>query len=191
MEYCTCNAICPCWLGENPDGDFCYVAVAWHFNSGNIDGVDVSGLTIGAVADVPNNILDGGWRVVVAMDEKASTQQEEALLSVYTGQQGGPVADIAKLIGEVVAVERVPIVYEGAKGKGTLKMGTAVDATMVPYLDGAGQPTMLHNSVFSSVGGAPVYVGKAPIYKVNRPELGINVDMSDHNVVQGNFPFEA
>ena len=50
---------------------------------------------------------------------------------------------------------------------------------------------MLYNSVFSSVGGAPVYAGKAPTYKVTNSALGINVDLSDHNVVQGNFLFEA
>jgi hypothetical protein len=33
----------------------------------------------------------------------------DALLKVYTGKLGGPIADIAKLVGEVVAVERVPI----------------------------------------------------------------------------------
>ena len=156
MEYCTCNAICPCWLGEDPDGDVCYVAVAWHFDKGDIDGVDVSGLTLGAIAHVPGNILEGNWRVVVVVDDKSSQQQEDAILSVYTGQQGGPVADIVKLIGEVVAVERAPITYHADKGKGMLKMGQAVDAEMVPYYNSAGEPTMLYNSVFSSVGGAPV-----------------------------------
>ena len=191
MEYCTCNAICPCWLGDDPDGGTCDVAVAWHFNSGTIDGVDVSGLTLGAMAHVPGNILEGNWRVVVVMDDKATADQEAAILSVYTGKQGGPVADIVRLIGEVVAVERAPITYEADKGKGTLKMGTAVDANMVPYYNSAGEPTMLHNSVFSSIGGGPAYVGKAPTYKVSSATLGMHVDLSGHNVVQGNFLFEG
>ncbi len=125
------------------------------------------------------------------MDEKATTQQEEAILSVYTGKQGGPVADLVKLIGEVVGVERAPIVFHADKGKGTLKMGQAVDAEMVPYLNSKGEPTMLHNSVFSSIGGAPAYAGKAPTYKVTNKALGMNVNLTDHNVVQGDFVFEA
>ena len=28
MEYCTCYAMCPCWIGEDPDGGVCEVAVA-------------------------------------------------------------------------------------------------------------------------------------------------------------------
>ena len=182
MEYCTCNAICPCWLGEDPDGGVCDVAVAWHFDRGTIDGVDVSGLTLGALAHVPGNILKGNWRVIVVVDDKASPQQEEAILSVYTGKQGGPVADIVKLIGEVVAVERAPITFEADKGAGVLKIGQAVDANMVPYRNSAGEPTMLHNSVFSSISGGPVYTGKAPIYKVTSQALGMYVDLKDHNV---------
>ena len=191
MEYCTCHAMRPCWIGEDPDGGVCEVAVAWHFDKGTIDGLDVSGLTLGAVAHVPGNILKGNWRVVVVMDDKATPQQEEAILSVYTGKQGGPVADIVKLIGEVVAVERAPITFSAENGKGTLKMGSAVDAEMVPYISPGGEPTMVHNSVFSSIGGGPAYVGKAPVYKVTSQALGINVDMSDHSVIQGKFVFEA
>ena len=191
LEFCTCNAICPCWIGEDPDGGTCDVAVAWHFRKGAIDGVDVSGLTLGAMAHVPGNILEGNWRVVVVMDEKATTQQEEAILSVYTGKQGGPVADIVKLIGEVVGVERAPISFQADKGKGFLKIGQSVDAVMEPYLNPKGEPTMLHNSVFSSSGGGPAYVGKAPTYKVTNQALGMDVNLSGHNVVQGNFLFEG
>ena len=153
--------------------------------------MDVSGLTLGAIAHVPGNILQGNWRVVVVVDDKATPQQEEAILNVYTGKLGGPVADIVKLIGEVVAVERAPITFEAEKGKGTLKMGQAVDAVMEPYLNPRGEPTMLYNSVFSSSGGGPVYAGKAPTYKVTNPALGLNVNLSDHNVVQGDFIFEG
>ena len=70
-------------------------------------------------------------------------------------------------------------------------MGQAVGAEMVPYYNANGEPTMLYNSVFSSIGGAPAYVGKAPTYKITSPALGLNVNLSDHNVVQGNFLFEA
>ena len=191
LEFCTCNAICPCWIGEDPDGGTCDVAIAWHFRKGNIDGVDVSGLTLGAMAHVPGNILEGNWRVVVVMDEKATTQQEEAILNVYTGKLGGPVADLVKLIGEVVGVERAPITFQADKGKGTLKIGQAVDAVMEPYLDSKGEPTMLHNSVFSSIGGAPAYAGKAPTYKVTNQALGMDVNLSGHNVIQGDFVFEG
>ena len=51
LEVCTCKILCPCWVGEDPDLGDCKSAMAWHFDQGTIDGVDVSGRTIGF--DVP------------------------------------------------------------------------------------------------------------------------------------------
>jgi len=105
---------------------------------------------------------------------------------------GGPVADVVKLIGEVAGVERAPIIFEADNGKGRLKIGQAVDAEMVPYVSPhTGEPTMLYKSVFSDIGGGPMYPGKAPTYKVNNAALGINLDLSGKSVIQGRFFFES
>ena len=101
LEVCNCNVLCPCWIGEDPDNGTCDTIVAWRIDKGTVDGVDVAGNTIAAVAHVPGNILEGNWRAAIFVDENASKAQEEALLKVYTGQAGGPVADLAKLIERV------------------------------------------------------------------------------------------
>jgi hypothetical protein len=191
LEVCTCNVICPCWVGEDPDGGTCDGVIAWHIDSGTIDGVDVSDHTFAVLAHIPGNVLTpGSWRVVAYVDDKASPQQEEALLNVWTGKLGGPVADLAGLIGEVVAVERVPITFTVEKGKGALKIGSAIEAELAP-IQGATGATTLHDSAFSSIPGSPAYVGKASKYRANASALGINVDLKDHNSVQGNFRFVA
>jgi hypothetical protein len=190
LEVCTCAVICPCWVGEDPDGGTCDGVLAWHIDKGTVDGTDVSDLTISAVAHIPGNILKGNWRAVVYVDDKASSQQQDALLSVWTGKLGGPVADLVQLIGEVVAVERAPITFEVREGKGTLKIGAAVQAQIDP-LEGATGPTTLHDSAFSSIPGSPSYVSKAPSYKVNQPSLGLSIDLRDHSAVQGSFRFQS
>ena len=43
LEVCTCNVLCPCWIGEDPDGGTCDSALAWHIDGGSIEGVDVDG----------------------------------------------------------------------------------------------------------------------------------------------------
>ena len=45
LEVCSCNVLCPCWIGVDPDGGDCQSVVAYHFDRGLIRGVDVSGLT--------------------------------------------------------------------------------------------------------------------------------------------------
>ena len=101
---------------------------------------------------------------------------------------GGPVADLAGLVGEVVAVESVPIDFKVEKGKGTLKVGDGIEAEIEP-LQGATGFTTLNDSIFSNIPGSPAYVSKAPVYKANVPELGFNISLSGHNAVQGSFRF--
>lgn len=66
LEVCDCNVLCPCWIGEDPDGGTCDAVVAWQIDKGTIEGVDVSGLTIAAIAHIPKNVLEPkSWKVVV------------------------------------------------------------------------------------------------------------------------------
>ncbi len=190
LEVCTCDVLCPCWVGADPDGGTCDGTLSWHFDKGKIDGVDVSGLTLAILCHIPGNILKGNWRAVVFMDEKASPQQEEAILNAFTGKLGGPIAELAQLIGEVVAVERAPITFEVEKGKGRLRIGSAVTADIEPFQGATGRDTTLHDTAFSSIPGSPAYVGKASVYKATSPVLGLDVDLQDHNAIQGTFLFE-
>ena len=122
LEVCDCRVLCPCWIGEDPDNGTCDSAMAYHFDAGQIDGVDVTGRTIAFVCHIPGNVLQGNFRVAVYVDSGASDTQQEALLKAYTGQLGGPIADIAKLVGEVVSVERAPITFDVNEGRGTLRI---------------------------------------------------------------------
>lgn len=191
LEVCDCRVLCPCWIGEDPDNGTCDTIVAYHFDKGTIDGVDVKGRTLAIVAHLPGNILKGNWRVAVYIDDKASDAQQEALLKVYTGKLGGPIADIAKLVGEVVAVERVPIIFNVKEGRGTIKIGENQYAELEPYQGATGTTTTLTDTIFSTVPGAPVFVGKAPRYISKQPALGINVDLKDHNALQSTFVFDG
>ena len=191
LEVCTCNTLCPCWVGEDPDGGVCEGLLGWRVDKGTIDGVDVSGITLAMMAHIPGNIMQGNWRAVVYMDEKSTSQQEEALLNVFTGKLGGPIADMASLIGEVVGVERVPITADVVGGKGTIKIGQAVEAEMSPFEGLTGKSTTLHDTVFTTVPGSPAYPGKAAYYRANVPALGLNINLEGHNAVQASFRFEG
>jgi len=191
LEVCNCNVLCPCWIGEDPDNGTCDTIVAWRFDRGDVNGVDVSDRTIALMAHVPGNILEGNWRAAVYLDEKVSPAQEEAILSVYTGKLGGPVAELVKLVGEVVSVEKVPIQFDVQGGKGTLRIGNAGYAELEPYKNATGATTTLADTVFSTVPGAPVFVGKSPRYTAQNEKLGIKLDLSGHNALQSTFVFDS
>ena len=191
LEVCNCNVLCPCWIGEDPDNGTCDTIVAWRFDKGTIDGVDVAGQTIALLAHVPGNILEGNWTAAVYLDEGISAAQEKAILDVYTGKLGGPVGELVKLIGEVVSVQKVPITFDVQGGKGTIKLGDVGYAELEPYKNATGATTTLQDTVFSTVPGAPVFVGKSPRYRAKNERLGIDIDLSGHNALQSTFVFDA
>ena len=191
LEVCDCRVLCPCWIGEDPDNGTCDSAQAWHFDKGSINGIDVTGRTIAAAFHIPGNILKGDIRAAIYVDDGASDEQQQAILDVFSGKLGGPVAELAKLIGEVVSVERVPITFAVNEGRGTLQVGGAASAELEPYRGANGAVTTLTDTIFSTVPGAPVFVGKATRYQSKISELERDVDLSGHNALQSTFVFDA
>jgi hypothetical protein len=190
LEVCTCNTLCPCWVGEDPDGGTCDSALAYHFDKGSIDGVDVSGLTLALAVHIPGNVLKGNWRALVFIDEKATKAQEETLLKVFSGKAGGPIAELTKLIGEVIDVRRAPIKFDVVQGQGTFIVGDTVHAELRPFVGPTGQPTTLTESIFSTVPGSPAYVGKAVSYRQQSPELRQDITLQGHNAILSDFKFD-
>ena len=187
LEVCTCKILCPCWVGEDPDLDYCDGLLGWHVDKGKVNNTDVSGHALVVLAHIPGNILKGNWSVRIYVDDKATAEQKDALVGVWTGRQGGPVADLAKLVGKVIAVEQVPITFDIKGVNGTLKVGNVIDAGLRPFQGATGKDTALYDTIFTTIPGSPAYVGKASHYKVNAPEF--QIDLKDHNAVSGSFRF--
>ena len=152
----------PCWIGEDPDGGTCDAFNAYHFDRGTIRGIDVSGLNYVRVVHIPGNVLTpASWQQVVFVDEQASEEQRQAILDAYDGKLGGPLADLAGLIGETLGVELATITHEVHQGKGRLTIGDVVHSEMHPYAGPDGSTTTLRDSLFSTVPGSPAYVAVA------------------------------
>lgn len=191
LEVCDCNVLCPCWIGEDPDNGTCQSALAYHIRTGTIDGIDVSGLTFAVAAFIPGNVLAGNFRVIRYVDDRASREQADAILAAFRGELGGPLKDLAGLVGEEVDARRAPISYEIVKGKGRLTIGEAVDAEMAPYHGPSGAVTTLNESIFSTIPGSPAYVSKASHFKMEQPEIGVSLDLAGRNAIQGTFRLDA
>ena len=190
LEACSCGVLCPCWIGEDPDGGECYAIVGYHFDSGEIREVDVSGLSLLSVAHIPGNILAGNWEVVVLVDDAASDEQREAILAAFTGELGGPLADLAQLIGTVKGVESVAIRHEVEEGVGSLSVPGILEAKMEPYRGPDGSVTTLHESIFSTVPGSPAWVSKASKNRVDLPQYGMSWEFEGRNAIQAEWTME-
>ncbi len=191
LEVCNCKVLCPCWIGEDPDNGYCESSFAYRFNSGEVDGVDVTGVVAAANVKIPGNVLQGNWTRQLYVDDGASDAQASAVVDLLTGKKGGPLADLAALIGTELDAKRAPVIFELVEGKGTLKIGDFVEAKMEPYRGPTGAVTTLNESIFTTIPGAPAYVSKAEHYRAKDDNIGLNLKLENHNAIQGAFRFEA
>jgi hypothetical protein len=148
FENCSCDVPCPCTvsLDLGADYDRCNALLVFHIESGEVEGVDVSGLTVAALADTPKVMSEGNWRLGVLMDEKASDEQAEKLAAVFGGQLGGPMEALGPLVGESLGMGRVPMEVSSENGTHSVRFGDrgAMAVTdVVPFGKEDGEPAKL------------------------------------------------
>jgi hypothetical protein len=126
FENCPCDMVCPCTtsgLTKPADAERCRVVLVFHIDSGVVEEVDVSGLTVAVLADTPQVMADGNWRVGVFMDANSTREQADKLGAVFSGQLGGPMEALSGLIGENLGVEVAPIEYEDDGRRHRMRIG--------------------------------------------------------------------
>ena len=129
FETCSCDLFCPCNISFDHGAtyDYCRVTLVFDITEGDVDGTDVGGLKVAAIADSPKVMTDGNWRLGLFIDENATDEQAEKLTGVFTGQLGGPMEALAPLVGEVLGVERASFEVRQDGGKHSVKIGDAID----------------------------------------------------------------
>ena len=131
FENCTCDVACPCTVSSlalPADRDHCSVVLAFNVESGEVEGVDVSGLSVALVAHSPQaQMSDGNWRAGLVIDDSASDEQADKLGAVFGGQLGGPLELLGPLIGENLGVARAAIDYENDGLRHRLRIGDDAD----------------------------------------------------------------
>jgi hypothetical protein len=156
VETCSCELMCPCNLSLDHGAtyDFCRVTLVFDIREGEIEGTDVAGPKVAAIADTPKVMTEGNWKLGVFVDDQASDEQADKLVQVFGGQLGGPMAALAPLIGEMLGVERAPIevVHDGLRH--SVRVGDAIDfeiEDIVPFGVQDGTPVRF-DGMFHPVG---------------------------------------
>jgi hypothetical protein len=155
FETCSCDVICPCTasLTLGATLDHCSVVLVFNIKDGEVDGTDVSGVVVAAVAETPKVMSDGNWRLGVVIDEAASDEQAEAL---------GP------LIGENLGMERLPIEVQEDGLKHAVRIGDEVDfevEDVVPFGVETGEPARI-TGIFHPV-GSELTISRATRSRIN------------------------
>jgi hypothetical protein len=148
FETCSCEVVCPCTasLSLGADYDRCRVTLVFNVVDGDVEGTDVSGLKVAAVADTPKVMTDGNWRLGVFIDAAASDEQASKLGAVFGGQLGGPMEALGPLVGENLGVERASIDIHEEGLRHSVKIGDSIDfeiEDVVPFGVESGEPARL------------------------------------------------
>ena len=148
FETCSCDTVCPCTasLAFGATHDYCRVVLVFHVKNGEVEGTDVSGLTVAAVADTPKVMTEGNWKLGVFIDAAASDEQADKLGAVFSGALGGPMQALGPLVGESLGVERAAIEVQEDGVRHSVRIGDAVDfeiEDIVPFGSESGEPAKL------------------------------------------------
>jgi hypothetical protein len=191
FENCSCEVACPCGasnLALPATYDRCRVLLAFNVATGEVDGVDISGKSVALFADTPKQMTDGGWRVGVFLDETASEEQREKLLSVFSGEQGGAPAMFAPLMGEMLGVEVAPIAFADDGRRHSVQIGDAVDIEVEDFA-GAEEGSVMTLNGIGHPANSTLVLSRATRSKI--AAFGLELDLTGKNGHSAPFSWQS
>jgi hypothetical protein len=189
FEACNCDTACPCvFLGAPTEGD-CTVLVAWHIDKGNFGATALDGLNTVLAAHSPGHMLQTKWKAALYLDERATGEQRDALLKIFSGQAGGHFANLAACLGEVLGVKPAAIDFraEGKRRSMTIDSLAAMEIEAVP---GAGDAEVtIANLPFCVVPGIPAVAARSK--RLTYRDYGYAWEISDKNGFYSTFAYQG
>lgn len=135
VRSCNCTVFCPSVLslGHHPPTEgFCQSWAGIRVDAGHFGEVDLSGLNLGLMMDIPGQMSRGNWTVGLFLDERASVYAAKAFAKIFSGKAGGPASVFSTLVGKVLGSERVPITYETHGATRVFRILGIIDGAVTP-----------------------------------------------------------
>lgn len=136
-ETCSCDYVCPCILAQmavEPTKGTCTFAMAFQIEKGAFGSASLDGLGFIVLGLTPEAMGKGNWSVGVVIDDRATTEQRDAITAIASGSAGGPMAGLSGLIGKFLGVESAPIKFESAGAKWSVTAASLVDMAAQPAM---------------------------------------------------------
>jgi hypothetical protein len=87
---CNCSWGCPCQFNSLPSEGNCQAAIAIRIDEGHFGPTRLDGLSVVVLAAWPGAIHEGRGECLPVVDERASPEQRQALLTILSGQETEP-----------------------------------------------------------------------------------------------------
>ncbi len=147
FENCNCTAVCPGHIhfSQKCTHEICHGFWAIRFEGGRVgagggggsragdagrardmnragaDGcagdIDLAGVDVVVVYETPQVMVDGGWKQVIIVSDRATGAQRRAVEEILTGMRGGPWEILARFVADAQPTRTAPIRIEEAPGR--------------------------------------------------------------------------
>jgi hypothetical protein len=149
---CNCTVFCPCVLslGDHPPTEgYCQTWAGFRIDEGHFGDVDLSGINLGLVMEIPGLMGRGNWTAGLFIDKRASIYAVKAITRIFSGKAGGTTHLLSILVGNFLGVEQVPITYEIDGKTRIFKIPKIIDGAVTPIPGNKpGQDTTISNSEY-------------------------------------------
>ena len=190
VEACNCEVACPCIFFSPPTEGECKVVVGWHIDKGRHGETSLDGLNAAMIAYAPGNMKDGQWKVALYLDERGDQKQRAALQGIFSGAEGGHLANLGPLIGQVLGARSTVIKFErGPKSRFRFEVNGAASTEFEPIAGQGGAPAEIKGQPLAISPGYPVTVSRASSLKIS--DYGIVCDIAGRNGFFAPFAYQA
>ncbi|WP_097459079.1 DUF1326 domain-containing protein [Mangrovitalea sediminis] len=189
FESCNCEAACPCVFLSNPSEGQCTALVAWHIDRGRLGEVPLNGLNVAFSVFSPGHMAQVKWEVAVYLDASADESQRDALLRIFSGQEGGHPARLAEHVGKILGVASVPIHYVAEGRQRSLSIADKVEVSIeaIEGQDGA-EVTIANHPLCIAPGQTAV---TARSHHLRYQDYGFQWELSERNGFYSPFRYAA
>ena len=149
---CNCTVFCPCAvsLGDHPPTEgYCQTWLAVRIDNGHFRDVDLSGLNVGMLMEIPGKMARGNWTIGAFIDDSAGDEAFDALDKIFSGKVGGTTGLFSILTGTYLGSERSPVEYKTEGEKRIVNVGKKIQGVIKP-IEGLekGEPVTFQNSTY-------------------------------------------
>ena len=148
---CNCTVFCPCVvsLGQHPPTEgYCQTWGGIRIDEGSYGDADLSGLNVGLLIEIPGLMARGNWKAAAFIDDRASDDAYEGLVSIFSGAARGTTGLFKVLVGEFLGAERAPITYENEGKARRLMVGKKIKGEVVPVDGHNGEDVVITNTQY-------------------------------------------
>ena len=127
------------------------------------------------------------WEVALYLDEKANSDQRDALAKIFSGQAGGHFAALGPLIGKVLGVRNVSIEYAARGNRRNLRIAGVGEAEIEAVAGQGGAEVKVSGNPLTVVPGEPAVVARSK--RLQYSDYGMTWEFSDRNGFYSPFKY--